>query len=574
MINFPYTIRSRFIILATTICIIPISIIAFFSYINYNNMLNNKMSDITSNLLSVINWNIDTIMEDIEDTSNVILGFHDIQKSLSTVNHDPIEDYAMDKSIQEFLIGFTNNKVYINSLLLCNENISYTQKRDIDASNMLGSFEAIKKTNWYSAVQTKKGKGSWFKGKDIKSSDGNILLYGKMIKNLNTIDDIGVLVFTVDKQLFNNMFNAINKDQNSQILILNESDVIYYSNSNNDKTLLNDRNISYLSSLPLKGSTIDNLDGKKYMFSFDTNSKTGWKIINIISYEDILAQNHNINLMTVIIAISTFLFALLGVVLVSGNITGQLKLLRKVFKKIEKNESVMDIKFNNRDEVGKVGDELLRLFERNKELNADLYKAVLKEKEAQLIALQAQINPHFLYNTLDSIFWLAEKAKAKDISKMVVNLSKMFKLRLNKGDKLTLVKNEFEQTRCYLEIQNIRYKNKFVTSINVEDEILDKQMLTFLLQPIVENAIYHGLEAKEGSGSINISGKREGNDLVFEVQDDGIGFDYDDMVIKGRGYAMKNIDERIKLYYGENYGIEVFSQEEAGTRVIIRIAMI
>jgi two-component system sensor histidine kinase YesM len=194
---------------------------------------------------------------------------------------------------------------------------------------------------------------------------------------------------------------------------------------------------------------------------------------------------------------------------------------------------------------------------------------MVKEKEAELLALQSQINPHFLYNTLDSIFWMAERAKCKNISKMVLNLSKLFKLSLNNGDKFTTIKREFEHIYTYLEIQNIRYRGKFKTLINIDPDLLDKKIMRLIIQPIVENSIYHGIEPMSGDGLIEINGVQENNTISIVVRDNGIGFNTDE--IETRGYALKNINKRIKLNYGNEYGLLIKSRKNEGTTVTIRI---
>lgn len=240
---------------------------------------------------------------------------------------------------------------------------------------------------------------------------------------------------------------------------------------------------------------------------------------------------------------------------------------------MRKREKLDTISFDPEDEVGKIGHQFISLYNRNNELMVELYESQIKEKEAELKTLQSHINPHFLYNTLNSIFWMAEKAKMKPIAKMAIHLANIFKLTLNDGEYITSVKNEIDQVKSYLDIQNIRYDNRIQYQINVDENLYDERIIKLLLQPLVENAVYHGLEMKPGGWEIIINGKQENHSLVFEVIDNGIGFDRNVVLKQRTGYALKNINERIRLQYGPGYGLTIHSEEGQGTTVSLRIGL-
>ena len=193
---------------------------------------------------------------------------------------------------------------------------------------------------------------------------------------------------------------------------------------------------------------------------------------------------------------------------------------------------------------------------------------------SELIALQSQINPHFLYNALDSIFWMAEEHNATDISHMTVALSKMFRLSLNNGDKLITIRQELEMVYSYITIQEVRFEDHIHVSTSVEEELLDHKIIKFILQPLVENAINHGIVPKKDGGSIQLKIWREAEDLLITVTDDGVGFQADSTAIPSNGYALRNIEERLHLYYGDGYGIEIASSPGCGTSVRVRLKMI
>jgi two-component system sensor histidine kinase YesM len=395
-------------------------------------------------------------------------------------------------------------------------------------------------------------------------------MFGRVIRDISTSEEIGVSIISVDKAVFNNMFKNIKTD--ADILIMDNKNIVYFSGS--EKKLKAKELVSALENEGKQGSVIKNINGTKYSLNFQTNLKTNWKIVSIIPYQNIVKELNFVRIITASLLLIAFLIAMLGALLISKKITKQLELLRIMTLKMESREYISGISFDNRDEIGKIGNRFVELYNRNNELTTKLYESQLKEKEAELLALQSHINPHFLYNTLNSIFWMAEKAKVKPISKMAVSLSKLFKLTLNNGNHITTVRNEIEQLKSYLQIQNIRFDNKIEYSIDIDPTILDEKMIKLLLQPLVENAVQHGLEQQNKQGKIMIKGIKKEGKMIFEVIDNGVGFNNsEEFLLKNPGYALKNINERIKLHYGPEFGLNITSKLNEGTKVVLTIGI-
>ena len=198
------------------------------------------------------------------------------------------------------------------------------------------------------------------------------------------------------------------------------------------------------------------------------------------------------------------------------------------------------------------------------------------KRKSDLDALQAQINPHFLYNTLDTIYWMARMEKAFETSSLIEALAKLFRLSLNKGNEFTTVKYEVEHLKNYIIIQKKRYEDMINFSFNVPDELLGCKVIKMALQPLVENAICHGIEKKGEKGKIDITIEKKNNQLLYTITDDGIGADekeINELLQNGgdsnRGLGIKNINDRIRLYFGEEYGLKFFSSPGMKTRVIV-----
>jgi two-component system sensor histidine kinase YesM len=206
-------------------------------------------------------------------------------------------------------------------------------------------------------------------------------------------------------------------------------------------------------------------------------------------------------------------------------------------------------------------------------------------RKAEFELLQAQINPHFLYNTLDAIVWSAEAGNQKQVVKMVGSLSDFFRTSLNKGKEIVTIKEELQHVRSYLEIQQIRYQDILTYEIEAEDDIGGYKIPKITIQPIVENALYHGIKNKRGGGKITVSGKSEGDDIVITVHDDGQGMDFDRLMQVQNSllsndendkaiYGLYNVNERIRLEFGEDYGIKIESIHGVGTTVTVRLPKI
>lgn len=298
------------------------------------------------------------------------------------------------------------------------------------------------------------------------------------------------------------------------------------------------------------------------------NATTGWHFIHLFDKKEILAQSNRIGIYTGYIAALIAVVALTVSYFVSVGITRPLLQLKKMMIDWNKGTLDLSVRFKD-DEVGTIGKTILRVAQMNAELDARVIQAELREREAELRALQAQINPHFLYNTLDSIYWMARLGKTKEAATMALALSDSFKLSLNKGNELIPVFKELLHVEHYLTIQNIRYKGRIRYEIDVEQDVLGCEMLKLILQPLVENAVYHGLEPKTGNGLIRITGRKIGDELKFVVEDDGVGMG--DPPRTEQGYGLRNVRERLKLYYGPFHSFRIWSSPGSGTKIEIRI---
>lgn len=320
------------------------------------------------------------------------------------------------------------------------------------------------------------------------------------------------------------------------------------------------------------------------MISYKTSDITGWKIVNIIPVNELNKKINNMRNTTAFITLVMILIASFFVVVISRQIVVPIKRLVLLMKLVEKGDFDVKIKFNNRDEIGQLAKTFNRMTVRVKKLINEVYVDKIKQKELELQMLQNQINPHFLYNTLESIHMMAEINRDHETSRMARALGRILRYGINRDKDKVTVKEELDHLQDYIMLQRNRFEDIFDIIVNVEESLYNHIIIKLILQPLVENAIYHGLSDRAGGGKIEIRGYNQAEKLIFEVIDNGKGMDeimvnrmndyINDMDNSFKSIGLKNVNKRIKLHYGNDYGIEVFSKPGAGTMVKVTVPCI
>ena len=287
--------------------------------------------------------------------------------------------------------------------------------------------------------------------------------------------------------------------------------------------------------------------------------------------------------MITIFLVLILLIILLSVI-ISKQVTKPIKEMQIVARQYSRGAFDAKVSVHGKDEIAELGNVLNNMSSQLLELISSVTE---KERQSNYLELQTliyQINPHFLYNTLDSINMLARKNDDIQVALMVTNLSRLFRLSLNRGRDVITVREEMMQVTYYLKIQKFRFEEQLDWNINFDDEILEYRMLKFIMQPLVENAIYHGIKSKNEYGKLTIRGYKDKNMLIFVIKDTGKGMDEDTLTKlyqrinekkrdekENRGYGIWNVNQRIKLYYGEQYGLQIDSIVDKGTSIYIKI---
>ena len=317
------------------------------------------------------------------------------------------------------------------------------------------------------------------------------------------------------------------------------------------------------------------------LYSISRSDKTGWTVVDCTNVRELLSKSRQAQSIYVLTAVVLVIVALLFSRFMARSITLPIQKLRDSMKKVQEGDfSVSDVVVDSRNEIGSLTKSFDVMTRRIQELMEQNVHEQEQKRKSELKALQSQINPHFLYNTLDSIIWMAEGKKNEEVVLMTASLARLLRQSISNEDEVVPIANEVEYARGYLTIQKMRYKDKLEFQIEVDPSILHIPLIKLVLQPIIENAIYHGLKYKESKGLLIIKGFPKDGNAVLQVIDDGVGMDeetlahiYDRHKVNyhSNGVGVYNVQKRLKLYYGEDYGITYESAPGEGTTATITI---
>lgn len=565
------SMAKKFLLLSAMTFILPLGFFVYFSYMSYSSTVDNKLFQMTENVLSLIEKNVQYTINDVSDTGNIIMTSGEVQSVLS-VNSDAADYHQQilshETAVEDLLINLTNNKQYIGTILLANDNYSLAKYKSLTYRIDKNPID-LGKELWMQETLDAYGKGCWFPSESTEYFTDNILIYTKLIRSLNQLHPLGILLIGIDKKVFEDLLSPVEELNNTQIIIWRDEGILYDSAPYENGVLSSMHQDELFTFLKTDGIKRLSVAERFYVKSIPCEN-TNWYITAVTPYNMLRLDKRNTLILFLCIAAMTLLVALLCSYLFTNNITETIRRLQRYVDNLKTGRQEK-IHFNPTDEIGRIGNEFIRVVEENEKLTTNLYKSLYQEKESELIALQSQINPHFLYNALDSIFWMAEEHNAPDISHMTVALSNMFKLSLNNGEKLITIRKELEMVQSYITIQKVRFEDRIRVITSVEEGILDLKIVKFILQPLVENAINHGIAHKDDGGIITIQIRRKENDILITVEDNGIGFETHDIPIPSHGYAVRNIDDRLKLYYGADYGVQITSVPGQGTTAFVRL---
>ncbi|MBB3111290.1 two-component system sensor histidine kinase YesM [Paenibacillus phyllosphaerae] len=564
-------IRSRFFTAMILVSLPPLFVLGYVSFnIAKETLVQNHMQT-NQGHLKTSSEVADLLLRNIINMNRIILSNDELRKELyasgTSGNEQAVLDVRTANKLQNIVVSNLFDTQNIDSICLFDRNFRSVCYGRSEQAGQYGSDETrgqIAQTDWFERAVKAKGKEVFFgynvlEGSSSSSSFSSV----KLLRDPNRLSGsmIGLLVINIKKSIFD---QAVNEDGQSGFLVIDTFErkpVVVY-----------DYRPELTAEIGLGDSldaTLASLESSGFIYSQYKNSTSGWMFLQFVETDTLLRQSDRIGTFTMMMAGLMAGIALMVSYFVSGTITRPLLQLKKMIVDWAMGSTPPD---NQEafvaDEVGAIGQTFRRMAAANQQLSDRLLSAQLKEREAELRSLQAQIKPHFLYNTLDSIYFMALLEEKEDIAQMALSLSESFKLSLNKGKELIPVFKELKHIEHYMIIQNMRYDNRFQYVEEVEEGIKSFEMMKLLLQPLVENAIYHGLEPKVGDGWIKLTGRIDGEFLVFTISDNGVGMD--DIHKTEQGYGMRNVRDRLTLFYGPTSSFTIKSKVDEGTTVELR----
>lgn len=464
-------------------------------------------------------------------------------------------------------------------------NICMYMKDGIAAVEETDQFKTIKKvknTEWYKSLVNSKQVFEWLPSRYFPADNKNDSIYflRKIPSSDNINDFIGVIRVDIDSKVIADLLSqAVLTHSSSVMLSNNKNQLISYAGILNSEAF---KTVTTIKPNDIEDSVWKTtfIDGQKYLIGVEKIPRTDMKMTLIVPYKDILELNVKLRnpMITIILIIIALIIPLSFVISTSG--TKRIRLLTKHIKKVHRGEiSVLKLK-SNKDEIGSLIYNFNNMMGQITLLMDDKFKLGKEVKNKELKALQSQINPHFLYNTLDLINWMSVKYDAPEIRDVVNSLSRFYKLSLSKGQDIIPLDKEIELVVVYLQIQNMRFQNSIKYNIDIPSELYAYTIPKITLQPLVENAILHGiLEKEEEDGIINIYCTLVNEVLTLKIHDDGVGMTEEQVKtllypIKEKephGYGISNINDRFRLIYGDEYGLSYESEVGSGTTVTIRL---
>ena len=541
-----------------------------------------------------INKSIDMFLSDVDRISFLHLIDSDVQSVLAkTYKQDSVE-YVQDLRLMQNAIAHSaklNRKILSVTLLGRNGNIYSNTGTDGSYVNQLNQWMTAAKTSERKQFLTPVYDG-------FVSYNRKVLLsYTRVLYDSRDMKEIGFIAVDIDfKTVRGILDNEIKGSLTNNSLVIQDDHIIYNSlqggfglQKSEEESVIEDINKKWGEG----GEDIFNvvIKGREYLFAVSENESASWKVIQYVSLDDTINKsvNRSINFYATTMLLLLSVAILIGYIL-SRRMTRPINRLHMAMKQVEHgNLQPVNGEDGRRDDIGMLIKSFNHMIERLQESINKEYIAKMNQKKIELKMLQAQINPHFLYNTLSLISSIAEIEGVPQITRVTKNLSDMFRYNI-KQKNIVKIREELEQINNYISIQQMRFPNKISLEATVDEALYNCSIIKFLLQPLVENAVYHGIEKLDGQGEIGVSVESEGENLLLSVCDNGRGMDerqtaelnkdlegQNEQFVFGESQmslGLRNVHYRIRTYYGEQYGLKVSSTIGVGTRVQICIPKI
>lgn len=538
---------------------LPIVVILFVNYFQMRSVFKNQEKNTLYSFIKRSVLDLDDEFKKYAELAKLITNDENVNDILSTIY---LDDNRINEKFDQSVAPSLDTFIYFHNEV---SKITIYTDRIVDYKNKyLAPIEELKKADWYESIADSRN-NNWIAGTDEKT----IVLVRKM----QSLEENGINGYFYEKINYDNVFEDLSENisDNYGICVSDRLGQNIYSYDT-----FTDKNKEYNLSLPEITKKYPDKN-KDYFIVKKTIPETGWNVW-LYKPEKLMGTSiRQINIITfggtLVCLVATFMCIRFTAIFVTTRIAK----LQKAVARVEKEDFSYTLNTTSQDEIGELITSFSKMERKLNYLINEVYKSRIKEKEYEMKALQAQINPHFLYNTLSLINWKAIEAGKRDISKITLALSAFYRTSLNKGNNITHISGEIENMRSYLSIQLMLHDDGFDVTEDIDDSVLEYTCPNLILQPLIENAIDHGIDVmpEDRRGVISVICKDMDTYIQFVIKDNGIGMTKEQTVKiltkDSKGYGVRNVNERLKLCYGEEYPMIIKSKENTGTEVIITI---
>lgn len=538
---------------------LPIVVILFVNYFQMRSVFKSQEKNTLHSFIKRSVLDLDDEFKRYAELAKLITNDKNVNDILSTIY---LDDNRINEKFDQSVAPSLDTFIYFHNEV---SKITIYTDRIVDYKNKyLAPIEELKKADWYDNIADSRN-NNWIADTDEKT----IVLVRKM----QSLEENGINGYFYEKINYDNVFEDLSENISDNYGIC-VSDSLGHNIYSYDT--FTDKNKEYNLSLPEITKKYPDKN-KDYFIVKKTIPETGWNVW-LYKPEKLMGTSiRQINIITfggtLVCLVATFMCIRFTAIFVTTRIAK----LQKAVARVEKEDFSYTLNTTSQDEIGELITSFSKMERKLNYLINEVYKSRIKEKEYEMKALQAQINPHFLYNTLSLINWKAIEAGKRDISKITLALSAFYRTSLNKGNNITHISGEIENMRSYLSIQLMLHDDGFDVTEDIDDSVLRYTCPNLILQPLIENAIDHGIDVmpEERRGVISVICKDMDTYIQFVIKDNGIGMTKEQTVKiltkDSKGYGVRNVNERLKLCYGEEYPMIIKSKENTGTEVIITI---
>ena len=548
-------LRYKLAIIYSLFCFLPVMILFWLSFLQMRSIIGDKEKMNLQSYLQQSVSSMDRTLDGYNSLSDYIAFDRTLAEVFSMEYGTPYEQY---EQLTQKVDPILRSSSYFHGGM---QRITiYTDNGMVKHDTTVAPVSEIEETDWYQKTLEHPGL-NWFVNYQEKT-----LFSARKLSFSGVREGVNILYMDVDYQKLFTPYAETLISECGLYITDQEGKLVFEESRFSGKNQSYDLTYSEFLEQRNRGST-------DYTILCEESNTTGW---TVWLYQPVgLAGEamRPIGVMAGVTILICIFAAVLAYFITSGMVSGRIERLTCLMQEVQEGSMDMQVGSDDRDEIGMLYRGFGSMMKRIRTLINEVYLGKITQKEAELKALQAQINPHFLYNTLSLINWKALAAGEEDISRMTLAMSTFYRTALNRGRNVLQVEAELSNTRAYLEIQSMLHDGDFDYEIEVQPEILQCESLN-LMQPLVENAIHHGIEEKtDGRGKISVRGWKEDNCVWFMVEDNGVGMEQKVadkiLTMESKGYGVRNVDERIRLCYGEKYAMKVESVVGKGTKMTI-----